>query len=179
MKLCMIITRCKENKFDQTSIIIFKIPEWVQRLHFSNFSNLFQKKERQIAPSSSKFNPKRCHKDIDFRWLFLVFLGFRKSFRCLFRVFWIEFWRWGGYFTSFLIHQLHGSKHYLVSSFKIHRMNWIGSSQSSHILASSAKFFKCQLSFFIQLFSWITMAHVTHLYLEFEFKIQMGPEIYI
>ena len=29
-----------------------------------------------VAPSSSKFNPKRHRKDINFRWLFLVFLGF-------------------------------------------------------------------------------------------------------
>ena len=70
----------------------------------------------QIAPSSSKFNLKRHRKDINFRKP-LLFLGFwakktksttqktkntRKSyrkliyFRCLFRVFWIEFWRWGG-----------------------------------------------------------------------------------
>ena len=31
----------------------------------------------RIAPSSSKFNPKRRRKDINFRWLFHVFLGFR------------------------------------------------------------------------------------------------------
>ena len=52
---------------------------------------------------NSKF-VKRRRKDINFRWLFLVFLGFwaekpkntTQSFRCLFGVFWIEFWRWGG-----------------------------------------------------------------------------------
>ena len=69
------------------------------------------KKLRALAPSSSKFNLKRHQKDINFRWLFHVFLYFwaqkpkniRKchwnlmSFQCLCDVFWIEFWRWGGY----------------------------------------------------------------------------------
>ena len=58
------------------------------------------KKLRALAPSSSKFNLKRHQKDINFRWLFHVFLGFwaqkpkntRKShwklmsFPCLFRL---------------------------------------------------------------------------------------------
>ena len=46
----------------------------------------------QLAPSSSKFNPKRRRKDINFRWLFLVFLGFwpkrhqlLMTFPCVFR----------------------------------------------------------------------------------------------
>ena len=59
----------------------------------AEFGNLIH-----IAPLSSKFNPKKCRKDINFRWLFLVFLGFWpkthiviKSW-CLLGFFWIEFW---------------------------------------------------------------------------------------
>ena len=46
----------------------------------------------QIAPSSSKFIPKRHRKDNNFQWLFLVFLGFwlkthqlLMTFPCVFR----------------------------------------------------------------------------------------------
>ena len=50
-----------------------------------------------VAPSSSKFNPKRHRKDINFQWLFLEFLGFwaqkpkntRKSYRKLTSFWWL------------------------------------------------------------------------------------------
>jgi hypothetical protein len=49
-------------------------------------------KERYIAPSSSKFNPKRRRKVINFQWLFHMFLGFwpkrhqlLMTFPCVFR----------------------------------------------------------------------------------------------
>ena len=45
-----------------------------------------------LAPSSSKFNPKRRQKDTNFWWLFLVFLGFSPkrhqllmTFHCVFK----------------------------------------------------------------------------------------------
>ena len=65
---------------------------------------------KTYSPLIFKIQSKRRQKDINFWWLFHVFLGFwaqkpknaRKShwklmpFWCLFNVFWIEFWRWGG-----------------------------------------------------------------------------------
>ena len=76
------------RKSHRKSTSFWRLLDWILKMRGLNYG----------------FHKKYFRKNINFWWLFLVFLGFWQKTQgkaietwCLFGVFWIEFWRWGGY----------------------------------------------------------------------------------